>query len=383
MPGYETFKSYFSGVLEFDSKTMDSAPLRKGSQVVGGTIIGEVGQTDPDVAPHLHFEIAPAGRGSHTIDPKPILDGWKLLEATAIYRAAGKNPFDDQATVGQVLLASKSQLQRQVLADPRLEIYSCGRDDIATGQIDRRVLAVLEYLVARGYRLTITSLKCGHSVMTTSGNVSAHSTGDAVDIAMVNGIPIYGNQGRGTITEAVINDLLKLQGSMEPRADHLADGDGRADVRDERPRRPHPRRLHPGRDRQQRAAGERPADRRSSGTSCSTGSPSSTSRRFRSSPRSTRFPPRRATGRATPTSASNDRVAPPWQLHPSSRSLNSICPAGSAPVTAATCSGRRVAAMPSPTSSSSARSAPRGRGRSSAAARRARWRAIRLPPPSR
>jgi murein DD-endopeptidase MepM/ murein hydrolase activator NlpD len=216
MPGYETFKSYLSGVIHFDSKTMDTAPLRKGSQVVGGTIIGEVAQTDPEVAPHLHFEITPAGRGSHTIDPKPILDGWKLLEATAIYRAAGKNPFDDRATVGQVLLASKSQLQRQILADPRLEIYSCGRQDIATGQIDRRVMAVLEYLVARGYRLTITSLKCGHSIMTTSGNVSAHSTGDAVDIAAVNGIPIYGNQGRGSITEAVINDLLKLQGPMEP-----------------------------------------------------------------------------------------------------------------------------------------------------------------------
>ena len=63
---------------------------------------------------------------------------------------------------------------------------------------------MLEYLVARGYGLTITSLKCGHSIMTTSGNVSEHSTGDAVDIAMVNGIPIYGNQGPGTITEAVM-----------------------------------------------------------------------------------------------------------------------------------------------------------------------------------
>jgi len=216
MPGYETFKSYFSGVLRFDSKTMDTAPLRKGSKVVGGTIIGEVGQTDPEIAPHLHFEITPAGRGARTIDPKPILDGWKLLEATAIYRAAGKNPFNDQATVGQVLLASKTQLQRQVLADPQIETYSCGREDIATGQIDRRVLAMLEYLSARGFRLTITSLKCGHSVLTTSGNVSAHSTGDAVDIAMVNGIPILGNQGRGSITEAVINELLKLQGSMQP-----------------------------------------------------------------------------------------------------------------------------------------------------------------------
>ena len=97
-----------------------------------------------------------------------------------------------------------------------IEIYSCGREDIATGQIDRRVMAMLEYLATRGFRLTITSLKCGHSIMTTSGNVSAHSTGDAVDIAQVNGIPILGNQGRGSITEAVIQELLKLQGTMAP-----------------------------------------------------------------------------------------------------------------------------------------------------------------------
>ena len=42
-------------------------------------------------APHLLFEIRPAGRGAPRIDPKPILDGWKLLESTAIYRAKGKN----------------------------------------------------------------------------------------------------------------------------------------------------------------------------------------------------------------------------------------------------------------------------------------------------
>ena len=70
-----------------------------------------------------------------------------------------------------------------MLADPRIEIYSCGRTDIESGQIDRRMLAMLEYLAERGYRLTITSLKCGHSFYTTSGNVSAHSSGNAVDIA--------------------------------------------------------------------------------------------------------------------------------------------------------------------------------------------------------
>ncbi len=215
VPGYETFKSALSSSVQFDSNTMQLKPLKKGSKVTGGTVIGRVGQPDAQ-PPHVNFAIRPAGRGAPTIDPKPILDGWKLLETTAIYRAADKNPFTDNPTVGQVLLMSKAALEQRVLNDPALSIYSCGRNDIQTGQVDRRVLAVMEYLVAKGYRLTITSLKCGHSYLTASGNVSAHSYGSAVDIAAVNGIPIEGHQGPGTITEAVIKDLLLLQGSMRP-----------------------------------------------------------------------------------------------------------------------------------------------------------------------
>jgi len=215
VPGYETFKSALGPSFSFDQGTMELKALKKGSKVTGGTVIGRVGQPDA-AAPHLNFAIRPAGRGAPTIDPKPILDGWKLLETTAIYRAADKNPFADNPTVGQVLLMSKAALQQRVLNDPALSIYACGRNDIATGQIDRRVMAVLEYLVAKGYRLTITSLKCGHSYLTASGNVSAHSYGSAVDIAAVNGIPIEGHQGPGTITEAVIKDLLLLQGTMRP-----------------------------------------------------------------------------------------------------------------------------------------------------------------------
>jgi hypothetical protein len=213
-PAYETFKDYFNDVLKFDEDTMSMEPLDEGSKVVAGTVLGRVGKTT-DLAPHLHFTIRPAGKGAELIDPKPILDGWKLLESTAVYRARGENPFAS-ASVGEVLLLSKPELQRRALNDPRLEVYACGREDIQTGQIDRRVLATLEYLTARGYRLTITSLKCGHSIYTTSGNVSAHSSGNAVDIAQVNGIPIIGHQGPGSITEAVISDLLQLQGNMEP-----------------------------------------------------------------------------------------------------------------------------------------------------------------------
>ncbi len=215
VPGYETFKSALSESVQFNSNTMQLKPLKVGSKVTGGTVIAHVGQPDAQ-PPHLNFAIRPAGRGAPTIDPKPILDGWKLLETTAIYRAADKNPFSNNPTVGQVLLMSKSALEQRVLNDPALSIYSCGRNDIQTHQIDRRVLAVMEYLVAKGYRLTITSLKCGHSYLTSSGNVSAHSYGSAVDIAAVNGIPITGHQGPGTITEAVIKDLLLLQGTMRP-----------------------------------------------------------------------------------------------------------------------------------------------------------------------
>jgi murein DD-endopeptidase MepM/ murein hydrolase activator NlpD len=218
MPGYSTFKSYVGHVMHFNPDSMELRPLQKGSKVVAGTVLGRIGKTS-SLAPHLNFSIRPAGKHSPKIDPKPILDGWKLLEETAIYRAAGKNPFTEGAgtsNVTQDLLLPKAQLQQKVLADPRLSIYSCGRNDIRTGQIDARILAAMEYLADNGFHLTITSLKCGHSLMTTSGNVSEHSTGDAMDIAAINGVPVAHHQGPGTLADSLIKSLLKLQGTMQP-----------------------------------------------------------------------------------------------------------------------------------------------------------------------
>jgi murein DD-endopeptidase MepM/ murein hydrolase activator NlpD len=217
--GVSTFKDYFADVLHLGRNDVTLKRLKVGSQVIAGTILGRVDKTDPKLAPHMLFEIRPAGHNAPRVDPKPILDGWKLLETTAIYRAAGKNPFVGSSanpTVGQILLESKDQLQRQVLADPRIDIYSCGRRDIESGQIDRRVLATLEFLVANGLNPTVTALHCGHSYLTASGNVSEHSFGDAVDIAKVNGIPIVGHQGPGSITDLTIRRLLTLQGTMKP-----------------------------------------------------------------------------------------------------------------------------------------------------------------------
>ena len=213
-------KSYFTGVYGLNRDDVVLKRLVPGRRVIQGTILGRIGTTSPDVAPHTLFEIRPAGRGAPRIDPKPILDGWKLLESTAIYRAQGKNPFFGEgakgATIGQILLMGKDALIQRVLANPRIELYSCGRRDIQAGVVDRRVLAALEFLAASGMKPTVTSLRCGHGLYTTSGNVSAHSSGNAVDIAKLNGVPILGNQGAGSITDIAVRRLLTLQGTMTP-----------------------------------------------------------------------------------------------------------------------------------------------------------------------
>ena len=218
--GSTTFKSYFTRVFGLDRNDVVLKRMRPGAQVIAGTILGRIGKTDEEISPHLLFEVRPAGRGAPRIDPKPILDGWKLLESTAIYRAAGKNPFfgPDAKTpsIGQILLMSKEALERRVVANPRIDVYDCGARDIRSGQIDRRVLATLEFLAASGLKPTVTSLKCGHGVYTSSGNVSHHSSGNAVDIAKINGIPIMGHQGRGSITDVTVRRLLTLQGTMKP-----------------------------------------------------------------------------------------------------------------------------------------------------------------------
>jgi len=189
--------------------------LKVGAKVIAGTVLARVAEGSEGVDSHINFSIRPAGKGAPRIDPKPILDGWKLLEATAIYRAKGKNAFAKLSGAG-VLLLSKEALVKRVLADKSLEIYECGREDIETGRIDRRILAMLEYLSTSGYQLTITSLQCGHGYLTTSGNVSEHTTGTAVDIAVINGIPVTGHQGPGTPTDELIHEVLRLQGTMHP-----------------------------------------------------------------------------------------------------------------------------------------------------------------------
>jgi hypothetical protein len=215
-----SFQNYFSDTLHLARNQYTLKPLRAGSIVVAGTILGRIGGPSQGVSPHLSFMVQPAGKNAPYIDPKPILDGWKLLEATAVYRAAGVDPFfgpgAKNPTIGQVLLMSKQQLTNRVLVDPHVQVYACGRRDIEAGLIDRRVLATIEFLSASGLDPYVSGLDCGHSLSGASGTDAAGATGASLDISKINNITILGHQGSGSITDITIRRLLTLQGSMRP-----------------------------------------------------------------------------------------------------------------------------------------------------------------------
>ena len=216
----KSLSSYMTGAYGLDRKDVVLKSLAPGRRVIAGTILGRVGKTSPSRSPHLSFELRPAGHRAPRIDPKPILDGWKLLESTEIYGAKAKNaligPDAPTASIGQIMLMSKETLAQRVLDNPRIELYTCGRRDIQAGIVDRRALATLEFLAGSGLKPSVTSLACGHGYYTSSGNVSAHSSGNAIDIAKINNIPILGHQGEGSITDTTIRRLLTLQGTIKP-----------------------------------------------------------------------------------------------------------------------------------------------------------------------
>jgi hypothetical protein len=166
----------------------------------------------------MQFMIQPAGKNAPQIDAKPILDGWKLLEATAVYRASGVDPFfgphAKNPTIGQILLMSKEQLQNRILQDPHVSIYACGRRDIQSGVIDRRILAAIEFLSASGLDPTISGLKCGSNLQGSTD--AAGLSGSSVDISKINSVPVLGHQGPGSVTDMTIRRLLTLQGAMAP-----------------------------------------------------------------------------------------------------------------------------------------------------------------------
>jgi hypothetical protein len=189
--------------------------LKAGAIVSKGTVLGSVHTPPRAHYGHMRFAIRPGGDES-TIDPRPILQNWSQLDAALHPR--GTNGTSDLigATTSGVFLLSQSELERTVLSDPGITISACGRHDVASGAVDKRVLAVLAFLSRSGLKPTVTALRCSRGEATVSGAVSKHYTVDAVDISAINGTPIANHQGAGTITDLAIRALLTLRGEFVP-----------------------------------------------------------------------------------------------------------------------------------------------------------------------
>ena len=215
LPASASLRSYFAGDVGLRRNELELKRMIAGRRVIAGTILGRVGPTSTNTKSDMSFAIRPPGKGAPALDPEPFIKGWRLLESTAIFRANGAGALAG-GSIGQILLMSKDTLARRVLANPAIEIYACGRRDIQAGVVDRRVLATLEFLAANGLSPTVSSLTCGHRFFTETGNVSQHSSGNGVDIVKINGRPILGNQGAGSIADVTVRRLLMLQGTMAP-----------------------------------------------------------------------------------------------------------------------------------------------------------------------
>jgi hypothetical protein len=190
-------------------------PLRNGSLVSRGTVLGHLSASPAPSAGKLRFAVRPAGDNG-TIDPRALLANWREL-AIALHPRGSKGKVELLgATAQEVFAMSKSELQRSVLSDPGIQLDACGRRDVQEGAVDRRVLGVLEFLSRSGLQPTVGALRCARGRTTAAGPVFEHFAGGTLDITAINGIPIAGHQGPGTIADTTIRALLTLHRQWLP-----------------------------------------------------------------------------------------------------------------------------------------------------------------------
>ncbi len=191
------------------------AVLARGSLVTQGTVLGRLAGGEGAEA-SLRFAIRPAGAQS-AVDPRPILANWRQLSAALHPRGAKAGEVLAGATAADAFALSSSELERAVLADPGIQMGACDRAQVAAGKVDRRALALLVFLSRNGLKPTVGELRCGSVVQTGRGPEIVFPTPGTLDIAAINGVPIAGHQGAGSVTDVTIRTLLTIQRRYAPK----------------------------------------------------------------------------------------------------------------------------------------------------------------------
>ncbi len=214
-PGNPDARAALAAVAKRRTRRNDAGqrlPLRTGSVVATGTVLGRVSVPPGAHDGHLRFAIRPAG-DQQTVNPGPVLSNWAQLQRALHPRGARAADALLGATASDVFLLSKAQLERAVLSDPGITLATCARHEIAAGLVDRRLLAVLAFLSRSGLTPTVGAMSCGARQYTPAGTPLP---ADDLDITAINGTTIAGHQGLGTITELTIRTLLSLPREFVP-----------------------------------------------------------------------------------------------------------------------------------------------------------------------
>jgi hypothetical protein len=190
--------------------------LGRGSVVAQGTTLGHLGSSDKSPEASLRFAIRPAGAQS-AVDPRPILANWRQLNLALHPQGAKDSSVLAGATASDAFLLTQPELERAVLSDPGIKLGHCDRTQVTSGKVSRQALALLLFLSRSGLKPTVGELRCGRAVYTAKGLATAYPNAGTVDIAAINGIPIAGHQGAGTITDVTIRTLLTLQHQFMPK----------------------------------------------------------------------------------------------------------------------------------------------------------------------
>jgi hypothetical protein len=207
---------YFSEQLRLKAHQFTLAPLRVGSVVLAGTVLGRVAHDGASSA--ILFQVRPAGAG-HNVNPAPLVAGWKLLgRLTAGHRPTpglsnGGAYGSSNQTMGQLLLASHADLRQAVLADAHVRLDACDRSMLATQRVDRRLLAIVEYLSYSGLEPRVTEPGCGGATAAAAGS---GATVERLVITGLRGATIAGHTQPGGSVDIATRLLLGLRGALRP-----------------------------------------------------------------------------------------------------------------------------------------------------------------------
>src|SRR5205807_429431 len=102
--------------------------LKPGAAVIAGTVLGRVGAPSATEPSHIHFEVRPAGKGAPEIDPRPILDGWRLLDSTQAYGPSGDQALSKKA--GPVTVRELMKLQGTLRPNQIVSLLDFGQNTV-------------------------------------------------------------------------------------------------------------------------------------------------------------------------------------------------------------------------------------------------------------